>query len=114
MPSATARNRTTATPSDMRNDRQSFPSSSPQIITRGLNPRKSAEPDQNEIASSLDDVTFLRLPGVKEVTGLSKSSLYALIGEKRFPAPIRLGTRTVAWVRSEVRQWALERIRASR
>jgi predicted DNA-binding transcriptional regulator AlpA len=114
MPSATARNRTTPNLSDMRDDLQSFPSSSPQTITRGLHPRKSAEPGQDGIASTADEVTFLRLPGVKEITGLSKSSLYTLIGEKRFPAPIRLGTRTVAWVRSEVRQWALERIRASR
>lgn len=114
MPSAPTRNTTIPTPSDMRNDDQSFPSSSPQAITRGLYPRKSAETGQNGIASNLDEVTFLRLPGVKEITGLSKSSLYALIGEKRFPAPVRLGARTVAWVRSEVRQWALERIRASR
>jgi len=70
--------------------------------------------DQNGTASNIDEVTFLRLPGVKEITGLSKSSLYTLIQEKSFPAPVRLGARTVAWVRSEVRQWALERIRASR
>lgn len=114
MPSAPTRNTTIPTLSDMRNDDQSFPSSSHQDITRGLYPRKSPEYGQNGIPSNLDEVTFLRLPGVKEITGLSKSSLYALIGEKRFPAPIRLGARTVAWVRSEVRQWALERIRASR
>src|SRR5882672_2085205 len=114
MPSAPTRNTTIRTPSDTRNDDQSFPSSSPRAITRGFYPRKSAETGQYGIASNLDDVTFLRLPGVKEITGLSKSSLYALIGEKRFPAPVRLGARTVAWLRSEVRQWALERIRASR
>ena len=61
-----------------------------------------------------DDVSFLRLPEVKAVTGLSKTSLYALIREKSFPAPVRLGPRAVAWVRSEVRQWAVERVHASR
>jgi predicted DNA-binding transcriptional regulator AlpA len=59
-------------------------------------------------------VTFLRLPGVKAITGLSKTSLYALIRQKNFPAPVRLGARTVAWVRSEVKEWALERVRVSR
>jgi prophage regulatory protein len=83
----------------------------PKKITRS---RKSAEASQNEISSNLDDVTFLRLPEVKAITGLSKSSLYALIREKSFPAPVRLGARAVAWVRSEVRQWAAERVRASR
>ena len=114
MPSAPFRNATIRIPSDMKNDDQSFPSSSPQAITRGLFPQKSVGTGQNKIASNVDEVTFLRLPGVKEITGLSKSSLYALIQEKSFPAPVRLGARTVAWVRSEVRQWALGRIRASR
>ncbi len=61
-----------------------------------------------------DEVSFLRLPELKSVTGLSKSSLYALIRAKSFPSPVQLGPRTVAWVRSEVRQWAAERISNSR
>lgn len=65
-------------------------------------------------SNALEDVSFLRLPEVKLVTGLSKTSLYALIREKSFPAPVRLGPRAVAWVRSEVRQWAVERVHASR
>jgi len=69
---------------------------------------------RNEYSIDLDDVVFLRLPDVKAVTGLSKSSLYSLIRERTFPAPVRLGARSVAWVRSEVRQWAVERVNASR
>jgi len=65
-------------------------------------------------ADALDDVSFLRLPEVKAVTGLSKSSLYALIRANSFPAPVRLGPRTVAWVRSEIKQWAAERVLTSR
>ena len=68
----------------------------------------------SDLPYALDDVSFLRLPEVKMVTGLSKSSLYALIRANSFPAPVRLGSRTVAWVRSEVRQWAAERISTSR
>lgn len=55
-------------------------------------------------SSSPDDVIFLRLPKVKALTGLSKSSLYELIRAKSFPAPVQLGPRTVAWVSCEVRQ----------
>ena len=68
----------------------------------------------NEPPSILGDVTFIRLPEVKAITGLSKTSLYALIKEKSFPAPVHLGPRAVAWVKSEIRQWAVERVRASR
>lgn len=63
---------------------------------------------------SLEDLSFLRLPEVKAVTGLGKTSIYELIREKSFPAPVRVGPRAVGWVRSEVRQWAAERVHASR
>ena len=74
----------------------------------------SARPRPSGIPDELDDLSFLRLPAVKAVTGLSKSSLYALIKERSFPAPVRLGPRAVAWVRSEVKLWAAERVHASR
>ena len=73
-----------------------------------------SNPSFNGLSDTLEDVSFLRLPEVKLVTGLSKTSLYALIREKSFPAPVRLGPRAVAWVRSEVRQWAVDRVHASR
>jgi prophage regulatory protein len=114
MRNASTRNTTISLSSDMKNADQSFPSSSSQAIARKPYSLKSAGTGQNGISSNFDEVTFLRLPEVKKITGLSKSSLYALIQEKSFPAPVRLGARTVAWVRSEIRQWALDRIRASR
>jgi prophage regulatory protein len=69
---------------------------------------------RKEASSNSDEVIFLRLPEVKAVTGLSKSSLYELIRANSFPASVRLGPRTVAWVKSEVRQWAADRILTSR
>jgi predicted DNA-binding transcriptional regulator AlpA len=91
------------------------PFTSSQFVTKKIpHSQKSAEDSQNGISGNLDDVFFLRLPEVKAITGLSKSSLYALIREKSFPAPVRIGARAVAWVRSEVRQWAAERVHASR
>jgi prophage regulatory protein len=70
--------------------------------------------NEKVISSEADEVIFLRLPKVKAVTGLSKSSLYELIRANSFPAPVHLGARTVAWVASEVKQWAAERILSSR
>jgi prophage regulatory protein len=83
----------------------------PKKVPRSVNP---TEGSPGGLPGYLDDVTFLRLPEVKAITGLSKTSLYTLIREKSFPAPVRLGPRAVAWVRSEVRLWALERVHASR
>jgi prophage regulatory protein len=69
---------------------------------------------QNETSTVAEEVKFLRLPEVKAITGLSKSSLYGMIRDKNFPAPVRLGPRAVAWLSSEVRQWAVQRVNASR
>ena len=60
------------------------------------------------------EIMFLRLPQVKTITGLSKSSLYALIRANSFPAPVHLGPRTGAWVQSEEKGWAAERAHAPR
>lgn len=52
--------------------------------------------------------------GAQTLMGTFRTSLYTLIREKSFPPPVRLGPRAVAWVRSEVRQWAVDRVHASR
>ena len=41
---------------------------------------------------------LLRLPQVKQTTGLSKSTIYARIAEGTFPKQIPLGPRLVVWV----------------
>ena len=53
---------------------------------------------------------ILRLPAVKERTGLSRSSIYLWIARGQFPAPISLGARAVGWVESEVDAWIAHRI----
>jgi prophage regulatory protein len=58
--------------------------------------------------------TILRLPAVKARTGLSRSTIYQRMADGTFPKPISLGTRAVGWVESEVEEWLLELIEASR
>ena len=53
---------------------------------------------------------LVRLPKVEGMTGCKKSTIYKLIGEGRFPKPVRLGTRTVAWSEAAVLQWVQDRI----
>lgn len=48
---------------------------------------------------------FIKLEAVKYMTGLSRSSIYQYISEGRFPNQIKLGSRSVAWVASEVDEW---------
>lgn len=57
---------------------------------------------------------ILRLPEVKDRTGLSRSSIYLKISHGNFPAPISLGERAVGWVEEEVQTWLELQIKASR
>ena len=52
---------------------------------------------------------ILRLPEVVEVTGLSRSSIYRLIGIDEFPRQRRLGPRSSGWRMSDVEQWLASR-----
>ncbi|MFP8778134.1 helix-turn-helix transcriptional regulator [Hydrogenophaga sp. RWCD_12] len=40
---------------------------------------------------------------------MGRSTVYKLIAQQQFPCPVRLGARTVAWLRSEVDVWSLTR-----
>jgi len=66
------------------------------------------------ILMHLSSISFIRLPLVKQRTGLSRSSIYAKIALDEFPAPVNLGPRSVGWVDSEIDQWIADRVVASR
>ena len=57
---------------------------------------------------------FVRLTEVKEVTGLSKSTIYARIAEGTFPKQIPIGPRLVVWVESDIQNWIAEQVSAAR
>lgn len=58
--------------------------------------------------------TILRLPAVKTITGLSRSTIYLRVAEGTFPKPVSLGRRAVGWLEAEVQDWLRSRIEASR
>ena len=55
-----------------------------------------------------------RLPEVMKLTGLSKSTIYAMILAGEFPMQISLGGRAVGWLREEIWDWINKRIEISR
>ena len=57
---------------------------------------------------------LIRLPEVLERTGYGKAWIYRLISEGRFPAPVQIGVRAVAFVESEVDEWIQSVIETSR
>ncbi|AAV97122.1 AlpA family phage regulatory protein [Ruegeria pomeroyi] len=51
----------------------------------------------------------LRRHAVEAVTGLSRSSIYAMMDAGDFPRPVRIGKRAVAWPQSAIEAWLANR-----
>ena len=58
--------------------------------------------------------TILRLPAVKNRTGLSRSTIYLRVSQGTFPKPVSLGGRAVGWVEAEIQEWLQRQIETSR
>jgi prophage regulatory protein len=69
---------------------------------------------ERRASSNRADVRFLRLKEVLAICGKSRSSVYDAIKKGDFPKPVKLSGRSSAWIKSEVEQWAVDCIRASR
>ena len=47
---------------------------------------------------------ILRLPEVLQKVGLSRSSIYRMINNEEFPAPLRLSSNAIGWFESDVNE----------
>ncbi|MDI1238666.1 MAG: AlpA family phage regulatory protein [Polaromonas sp.] len=56
-----------------------------------------------------EPLKLLRLKAVMQLTGLKKSTLYALIKRGLFPRQHKLATRAVAWLAHEIQAWIQNR-----
>lgn len=61
-----------------------------------------------------EEIEFIRLPKVLALVGLSQTTIYDMANAGRFPKQVKLGGRAVAWVKSEVLQWNMDRVAAAR
>ncbi|MDO8954587.1 MAG: AlpA family transcriptional regulator [Gammaproteobacteria bacterium] len=48
---------------------------------------------------------YHRLPAVKKITGLARTTIYELIKTGEFPKPIQISHRGVAWSEIELVDW---------
>lgn len=56
----------------------------------------------------------LRLPAVRQRTGLGRSTIYSRIALGKFPRPIRLSERCVGWLENDIEAWLDERMTEAR
>lgn len=62
--------------------------------------------------STADPSVFLRMKAVTKMTGLGRSTIYRLVAQDKFPSPVKLADRAVAWLPRRPR--TLERRAAQR
>lgn len=55
-------------------------------------------------------IRMLRLDEVMAMTGLSRSSLYAMIKRAEFPKQVQIGPRAVRWDSRAVDGWLAEKL----
>ncbi|MGA8120375.1 helix-turn-helix transcriptional regulator [Rouxiella badensis] len=58
--------------------------------------------------------SLIRLSEVQRRTGYSKAWIYRLLKESRFPKSVKIGSRAIAFVESEIDEWINQRIAESR
>jgi prophage regulatory protein len=57
---------------------------------------------------------FYRLPTLQAKLGISRSHIWAMVKEGKFPKPIKLSPKCTVWNAADVERWVQERIAESR
>lgn len=60
-------------------------------------------------AADAHPTMFVRMAAVVRMTGLGRSTIYRLMAEDKFPSPVRVAIRAVAWRRIDLEQWSAGR-----
>ena len=63
------------------------------------------------LPADLQRIQVLRLSTVQAVTGLGSTTIWQLVREGAFPAPLQLTSRARRWSRAEVERWLAKRPR---
>lgn len=65
-------------------------------------------------AVTISKESLIRLPEVQRRTGYGKAWIYKLISAGKFPQSVKIGSRSIAFVESEVDAWVANKIAESR
>jgi len=79
-----------------------------------VHPARASPPVTNDDTEDMVMNTpdrILRCKDVMSLTGLSRSTLYAMMSEGTFPASIKLSKRAVGWRASVVQTWLEDKTR---
>ncbi len=66
------------------------------------------------LSTNTSKESLIRLSEVQRRTGYSKAWIYRLIADDKFPKQVKIGSRSVAFLESEIDGWIDQRIAESR
>lgn len=75
-----------------------------QIAVREYIKAQSEYKKQDEYLKSAQD-RMIKLKEVVRITALSQVTIYRYVAKGTFPAPFKIGIKSVAWKESQVRDW---------
>lgn len=58
--------------------------------------------------------TFLRMPQLVKLTGLTKITIHRMVKTGQFPKPAKISPKLVGWPVSEIEAWVQQRLDARR
>jgi prophage regulatory protein len=61
------------------------------------------------VAAEIQASAFVRLAAVIHMTGLGRTTIYRLMAQDKFPSPVRLAKRAIAWRRIDLEHWSAGR-----
>ncbi len=56
--------------------------------------------------------TLIRWKQLKQIVPFSRITIWRWVRENRFPKPVRVGQRGIAWICAEIEQWISEQVEA--
>lgn len=59
-------------------------------------------------------IRFIKLPQVKDMTGISTTQVYRRMAAGDFPKQVMLGPKSAVWIEAEILAWCEARIAESR
>jgi prophage regulatory protein len=65
--------------------------------------------ESKTLTADIQPAVFVRMAAIVRMTGLGRSTIYRLMAERKFPAPVQLAKCAVAWRRVDLDQWSAGR-----
>ena len=78
-------------------------------LTRRASSQPANLPPGQDASSRATPVRLIRRPELLRMTGLANSTLDHYMGQGRFPRPVKIGARSVAWPEEAVLDWIASR-----